>query len=94
MRTWPLPKVSSSDAVEDSALDAAVAAKVATILTKDPQAIRYGKAAFQAQRQLPLADAYALTGDVMAQNMMEPDTQEAIDAFLQKRPAALSFHSE
>jgi enoyl-CoA hydratase/carnithine racemase len=83
-----------SEVVDDDRLDAAVSAKVAAILCKDPRAIRYGKAAFHAQRQLPLADAYALTGGVMARNMMEPNTQEAIDAFLEKRPAALSFRSE
>jgi enoyl-CoA hydratase/carnithine racemase len=83
-----------NESVDDDKLDAAVDAKIAVILKKDPQAMRYGKAAFHAHRQLPLADAYALTGDIMARNMMEPDTQEAIDAFLQKRAAALSFRSE
>lgn len=83
-----------SEVADDKGLDEAVRTKIAAILTKDPQAIRYGKAAFQAQRHLPLADAYALTGGVMARNMMEPDTQEAIDAFLEKRPAKLSFRSE
>lgn len=80
--------------VEDSELDSAVNAKVSAILSKDPKAVRFGKAAFQAQRQLSLSDAYALTSEVMACNMMEPDTQEAIDAFLEKRPAKLSFHSQ
>jgi enoyl-CoA hydratase/carnithine racemase len=83
-----------NQAVDDSDLDTAVEAKVATILSKDPKAIRLGKAAFQAQRQLSLTDAYALTSDVMACNMMGPDTQEAIDAFLEKRPARLRFQSE
>jgi enoyl-CoA hydratase/carnithine racemase len=80
-------------AVEDNELDAAVDAKVAAIVSKDPRAVRLGKEAFQAQRQLSLSDAYALTSDVMACNMMEPDTQEAIDAFLEKRPAKLSFRA-
>jgi enoyl-CoA hydratase/carnithine racemase len=83
-----------SEVVNDDRLDEALGAKIAAILTKDPQAIRYGKAAFQAQRHLPLAEAYALTGGIMASNMMEPDTQEAIDAFLEKRPAKLSFRLE
>jgi enoyl-CoA hydratase/carnithine racemase len=80
--------------VDDGELDAAVEAKVAAILSKDPKAIRLGKAAFQAQRQLSLSDAYALSSNVMACNMMEPDTQEAIDAFLEKRAAKLGFRSE
>ena len=80
-----------NQAVNDNALDEAIATKVESILAKDPKAVRYGKALFSAQRGLPLADAYALAGDVMARNMMEPDTGEAIDAFLEKRPAKLAF---
>ncbi len=80
-----------NQAVQDTDLDAAIEAKVASILSKDPVAVRYGKALFQKQRQLPLSDAYALASEIMAQNMLEPDTKEAIDAFLQKRRADLSF---
>ena len=40
---------------------------------------------FQRQRQLPLADAYALAAESMACNMMEDDAAEGIDAFLEKR---------
>jgi enoyl-CoA hydratase/carnithine racemase len=47
--------------------------------------VRMGKAAFYAQADLTLADAYALTGAVMAQNMALPDTDEGITAFLEKR---------
>lgn len=67
-------------------LDAAVARKTADILSKDPVAVRYGKAMFARQRQMSLAEAYAFAGDVMARNMMEPSTLMAIDAFLDKRP--------
>lgn len=80
-----------NQAVADVELDAAVEAKVASILSKDPIAIRYGKALFQKQRQMPLPEAYALAAEVMAQNMMEPDTQEAVGAFIQKRKPNLSF---
>ncbi len=76
-----------NEAVPDVALDDAVARKVAEIVSKSPAAIRYGKAMFYRQRQMPLADAYAYAGDVMARNMMEEDAAEGIDAFLQKRPA-------
>jgi enoyl-CoA hydratase/carnithine racemase len=47
--------------------------------------VRMGKAAFYAQADLSLADAYALTGQVMVQNMALPDTDEGITAFLEKR---------
>jgi enoyl-CoA hydratase/carnithine racemase len=82
-----------NQAVEDSDLDAAVDAKVTAILSRDPKAIRLGKAAFYRQRRLSLTEAYSLTSEVMACNMMELDTQEAIDAFLEKRPAKLSFRT-
>jgi enoyl-CoA hydratase/carnithine racemase len=76
-----------NEAVPDAELDDAVASKVAEILSKSPAAIRYGKAMFYRQRQMPLVDAYAYAGDVMARNMMEDDAGEGIDAFLEKRPA-------
>lgn len=77
-----------SEAVADEDLDEAVSRKVAQILSKNPAAIRYGKSMFHRQREMPLGDAYALAGDVIARNMMEPDTIEDIDAFLEKRPSS------
>ncbi|MDI9245999.1 enoyl-CoA hydratase [Marinobacter sp. CHS3-4] len=74
-----------SGVVDDSELDAAVAEKVEKILAKSPSAIRYGKAMFHKQRQMTLAEAYELAGNVMADNMMTPDVGEGIDAFLEKR---------
>lgn len=74
-----------SGVADDAELDAAVAAKVEKLLSKSPAAIRYGKAMFHQQRQMPLADAYELAGNVMADNMMNPDVAEGIDAFLEKR---------
>lgn len=74
-----------NEAVPEDALDAAVARKVAEIVSKSPAAVRYGKRMFYRQRELPLDEAYAYAGDVMAQNMMEEDAGEGIDAFLEKR---------
>ncbi|HDR8953079.1 enoyl-CoA hydratase [Burkholderia vietnamiensis] len=74
-----------NEAVPEDALDAAVARKVAEIVAKSPAAVRYGKQMFYRQRELPLDDAYAYAGDVMARNMMEEDAGEGIDAFLEKR---------
>ncbi len=74
-----------NQAVDDAVLEEAVQAKVETILRKDANAIRYGKAMFQKQRGMALADAYAYAGEVMACNMMEPSTSERIDAFIEKR---------
>lgn len=75
-----------NEAVAVDALDAAVARLAQQIMAKSPTAIRYGKQMFYRQRQLPLADAYAYAGDVMARNMMEDDAQEGVSAFLEKRP--------
>lgn len=74
-----------NEAVPEDALDAAVARKVAEIVAKSPAAVRYGKQMFYHQRELPLDEAYAYAGDVMARNMMEEDAGEGIDAFLEKR---------
>ncbi len=57
-----------------------------TIAAKLPAAVRMGKRAFHDQLRLGLADAYDSTGGVMCENMMLPDTDEGISAFLEKRP--------
>ncbi|NTT88460.1 enoyl-CoA hydratase [Tabrizicola fusiformis] len=64
---------------ETMALARAVAAKL-------PAAIRTGKAGFYEQAALPLERAYALAGARMVENMLDPDTDEGICAFLDKRP--------
>lgn len=56
-----------------------------TIAAKLGSAVRIGKRAFYEQAQLTLAEAYALTGDVMVHNMSNGDTAEGIAAFLEKR---------
>jgi len=48
-------------------------------------AVKIGKRAFYEQLQMPLAEAYAYTGDVMVQNMLDTDTAEGIAAFIDKR---------
>ena len=77
-----------NEAVPDAELDAAIARKAATICAKTPAAVRTGKAMFYRQREMALADAYALAGEAMAQNMMDEDTGEGIDAFIEKREPA------
>lgn len=57
------------------------------VASKLGAAVKVGKQAFYEQLQLPLLDAYAYTGDVMANNMMFRETEEGIAAFLEKRPA-------
>ncbi|MDZ7710565.1 MAG: enoyl-CoA hydratase [Roseovarius sp.] len=65
-------------AVETMTLAETVAAKLGS-------AVRIGKRAFYEQIELGLDDAYAHTGAVMVENMLDRDTDEGINAFLQKR---------
>ncbi|MCB1330816.1 MAG: enoyl-CoA hydratase [Maritimibacter sp.] len=48
-------------------------------------AVTLGKAGFYAQIEQPLAAAYAIAGPVMVENMMDSDTAEGIQAFIEKR---------
>lgn len=56
------------------------------IASKLASAIKVGKEAFYTQLHLPVAEAYSYTGDVMVDNMLDRDTREGIDAFIDKRP--------
>ncbi len=47
--------------------------------------LKTGKQAFYRQVDLPLAEAYAYTADVMIGNMLKPDAREGVAAFLEKR---------
>lgn len=67
-------------------LEAATDDLARTIAAKLSSAVKVGKQAFYAQAELTTAEAYALTGDVMVQNMLDRDTNEGISAFLEKRP--------
>ena len=72
-------------AVPEAELDAAIDALAQKIAAKSRSAVALGKPAFYRQAELPLADAYAHTAEVMVHNMDEGDAQEGIDAFMQKR---------
>ncbi len=49
-------------------------------------AVAIGKEAFYRQAELGLDEAYAYTGAVMTTNMLARETEEGIDAFIDKRP--------
>ena len=57
-----------------------------TIASKLGTAVKIGKRAFYEQIQMPVSQAYEFTGNVMVENMLNPDTEQAIAAFLEKRP--------
>lgn len=54
------------------------------IADKSPAAVKIGKRAFYEQLEMPLADAYAFAGRVMAENMMARDAEAGIGAFTRK----------
>ncbi len=72
-------------AVPEADLAAETDALARKIAAKSRNAVALGKPAFYRQAELPLAEAYAHTAAVMVRNMDEPDAQEGIDAFMQKR---------
>lgn len=68
------------------ALEHETAALADQIAAKLGVAVKLGKSAFYQQIEMPIDQAYAFTGDVMVENMQHKDTQEGINAFLEKRP--------
>lgn len=66
-------------------LESETAALADKVASKLGAAVKIGKEAFYNQIQMPLADAYRYTGEVMVHNMLREDTAEGIDAFLHKR---------
>jgi enoyl-CoA hydratase/carnithine racemase len=72
--------------VAPEALDAEVTALARQIAGKLTLAVAVGKEAFYRQAELGLEAAYAYTTEVMAKNMAARETEEGVDAFLEKRP--------
>ena len=70
---------------DPDALDATANKLAQTIAAKLSSAVKVGKQAFYDQSDLTMAEAYALTGDVMVENMLNAQTNEGITAFLEKR---------
>jgi len=72
-------------AVEPANLELETMSLAETVAAKLGSAVRIGKRAFYEQLELGLDAAYAHTGAVMVENMLDRDTDEGINAFLQKR---------
>ncbi|HVI50581.1 MAG TPA: enoyl-CoA hydratase [Candidatus Sulfotelmatobacter sp.] len=66
-------------------LEEVTAAYARKIAAKSPLTLAIGKEAFYRQAELPLAEAYAYTRKVMADNLKAADAKEGIGAFLDKR---------
>jgi enoyl-CoA hydratase/carnithine racemase len=71
--------------VPTSELDGAVTALAAQIASKSARAIAIGKEAFYRQIVLVRDAAYRCASAAMTENMLEPDAEEGVDAFLAKR---------
>jgi len=72
-------------AVPAEDLEAETLALAETVAAKLGSAVRIGKRAFYEQLEMGIDDAYAHTGAVMVENMLDRDTDEGINAFLGKR---------
>lgn len=72
-------------AVPADRLEAETRALAETIAGKLQSAVKIGKASFYEQAVMTTAEAYAYTGANMVQNMLDADTNEGINAFLEKR---------
>lgn len=66
-------------------LQAETLALARSIAAKNPAAIRLGKRAFRAQLGQPLDQAYRTAGAIMVENVLLPDTDVGIQAFLDRR---------
>lgn len=55
------------------------------IAEKPARTLKIGKEAFYKQLEMPLADAYRYTTQIMVENMLDAEAEEGIGAFLDKR---------
>lgn len=55
------------------------------IAAKSSMTLETGKKSFYRQREMPLAEAYEYTSDIMVENMLRHDAEEGINAFIEKR---------
>jgi enoyl-CoA hydratase/carnithine racemase len=72
-------------AVPPEDLESETMALAQTVANKLGSAVRIGKRAFYDQLDMGLEAAYAHTGAVMVENMLDRDTAEGIAAFIDKR---------
>ena len=72
-------------AVPGDRLDREVGELASGIVKKSPLVLEIGKEAFYRQLEMPVAEAYRYTSEVMTRNMMARDAAEGIDAFIDRR---------
>ena len=74
-------KIVSANGLEEETF--AIAKKIQIKLSA---AVKIGKEAFYMQSEMSVENAYEFTARVMAENMLYQDTEEGINAFIEKRP--------
>ncbi|NNE81879.1 MAG: enoyl-CoA hydratase [Silicimonas sp.] len=74
-----------SDIAAPSELTEAAMKLADRIAEKSPATLKIGKEAFYQQIEMDLPQAYEFAAEVMVMNMMEPDAEEGIGAFVEKR---------
>ena len=67
-------------------LEGAVAEMAGQIARSPPEVVALGKQAFYRQQALDEATAYGEAVEIITANALQPEAQEGIAAFLQKRP--------
>jgi len=82
-------QVVPAEALTDAALGMAQ-----KILSKPEAAVRLGKQLFYRQLEVGIEQAYSMAGSTMACNMMQPDTLEGVQAFIEKRPPSWHAHTQ
>ena len=55
------------------------------IANKSSQTLKIGKKAFYNQAEMKISDAYKYASEIMIENMMNKDSEEGINAFIEKR---------
>lgn len=78
--------------VDDASLRQAAHRWAQSIAAKSGAALASGKALLRAQRDLSLADAYAIAGDTMARDLLSADANLGITAFIEKQPMPKWIH--
>ena len=66
-------------------LDNATYLMAKKISNKSSSTLKIGKKAFYNQQEMKIVDAYNYASEVMINNMMDPDSNEGIKAFIEKR---------
>lgn len=80
LRFGLVSRVTAAGAAEDEAMKLA-----ASFAKRSAKTLAIGKRAFYRQIERPLDEAYALASEAMVSNLSEPDAEEGIAAFLDKR---------